>query len=277
MPEKKKYYDRVIFSPEVIKEAEEALTKSLSQEDLELSLYILSIDLPQESWSHNNEEEFFADYRKDFKDARFCKMYRNKAAQTAEVNFSVRRSTYSEPGSIVTMSMPTRTQVERVFEVVEVNVDKCRLPELTPEEPRRPTVRVFIGHGQNGQWRDLKDHLHEKHGFELETYEIGARAGLTIKEVLEDMLTSSSIAFLVLTGEDEDAEGTLHARENVIHELGLFQGRLGWRRAIALLEDGVPEFSNIHGLNQIRFAKANIQETFGEVLATIGREFRDKE
>ena len=72
---------------------------------------------------------------------------------------------------------------------------------------------------------------------------------------------------MVLTGEDLDANGTLHARENVIHELGLFQGRLGWRKAIALLEEGIEEFSNIHGINQIRFSKGNIQETFGEVLA----------
>jgi predicted nucleotide-binding protein len=125
--------------------------------------------------------------------------------------------------------------------------------------------------------RNLKDHLHEKHGLDVEAYEIGARAGLTIKEVLNEMLTTSSFAVLVMTGEDLDAEGHLHARENVIHELGLFQGRLGWRKAIALLEEGVEEFSNIHGLIQIRFNKGNIRETFGEVLATIKREFSEKE
>jgi len=122
----------------------------------------------------------------------------------------------------------------------------------------------------------LKDHLHDKHGFDVDHYEHGARAGLTIKEVLDDMLTSSSFALLVLTGEDEDVEGKLHARENVIHELGLFQGYLGWKRAIILLEEGVEEFSNIHGINQIRFQKGNIKETFGEVLATIKREFSQK-
>jgi hypothetical protein len=44
-----------------------------------------------------------------------------------------------------------------------------------------------------------------------------------------------------------------------------------------LLEEEVVEFSNIHGLNQIRFHKGNIRETFGEVLATIRREFAEKE
>jgi len=39
------------------------------------------------------------------------------------------------------------------------------------------------------------------------------------------------------------------------------------------LEDGTEEFSNIHGINQIRYGQGNIKETFGEVLATLKREF----
>jgi len=133
-------------------------------------------------------------------------------------------------------------------------------------------IKIFIGHGHNDQWRDLKDHLHEKHGFDVVAYEIGPRSGLSVKEVLETMLNESSFAFLILTGDDVDSEGEMHARENVIHEAGLFQGRLGFRRAIILKEDGVKEFSNIYGLNQIRFSKGSIRETFGDVLATIKRE-----
>ena len=49
--------------------------------------------------------------------------------------------------------------------------------------------------------------------------------------------------------------------------------RLGFRRAIVLLEDGCKEFSNINGLNQIPFSKGRIRETYGDVLATIKREF----
>ncbi len=89
------------------------------------------------------------------------------------------------------------------------------------------------------------------------------------------MLDESSFALLVLTGEDIHTNGELHARENVIHELGLFQGRLGFTRAIVLLEEGVKEFSNILGINQLRFTKGRIKETFGDVLATIRREFEN--
>jgi len=153
--------------------------------------------------------------------------------------------------------------------IFEKNLDRSRIK--SEEKP----IRIFIGHGRDNQWRDLKDHLRDQQGFDVTAYEIGPRAGLSVKEVLESML-ESSFAFLVLTGEDIHQDGEMHARENVIHELGLFQGRIGFRRAIALLEDGVTEFSNIFGLNQIRFSKGNIRETFGDVVATIKRESEEE-
>ena len=86
------------------------------------------------------------------------------------------------------------------------------------------------------------------------------------------MLDQACMAFLVMTAEDEDAEGKLHARENVIHEVGLFQGRLGFERAIILLEDGCEEFSNIEGLGQIRFPKGDISAIFEDVRQVLERE-----
>ena len=62
-------------------------------------------------------------------------------------------------------------------------------------------------------------------------------------------------------------------RQNVVHEAGLLQGRLGFNRAIALVEDGIEAFSNIDGVQQIRFERGNIRSTFGDVLATLKREF----
>ena len=87
------------------------------------------------------------------------------------------------------------------------------------------------------------------------------------------MVIKSSFAILVLTAEDKDESGSFRARQNVIHELGLFQGHLGFSRAIVLLEEGTEEFSNIHGVHQIRYSKGNVRETYGDVLATLHREF----
>jgi len=51
------------------------------------------------------------------------------------------------------------------------------------------------------------------------------------------MMNHAGIALLVLTAEDETADGKEVARQNVVHEAGLFQGRLGFARAIILLEE----------------------------------------
>jgi predicted nucleotide-binding protein len=63
------------------------------------------------------------------------------------------------------------------------------------------------------------------------------------------------------------------ARQNVVHETGLFQGRLGFSRAIVLVEEETELFSNLAGIRQIRFSKGKIKETFGDVLAVLRREF----
>ena len=86
------------------------------------------------------------------------------------------------------------------------------------------------------------------------------------------MLSQARFAFLIMTGEDEGADGSLHARENVIHEAGLFQGRLGFEKAIILLEEGCREFSNISGLGQIRFPRGEIKVRFEEIRHVLERE-----
>lgn len=76
-----------------------------------------------------------------------------------------------------------------------------------------------------------------------------------------------------MTAEDEMADGSLQARMNVIHEAGLFQGRLGFSRAIVMLEEGCTEFSNVAGLGQIRFPRGNIAAAaFEEVRRVLERE-----
>jgi Predicted nucleotide-binding protein containing TIR-like domain len=129
---------------------------------------------------------------------------------------------------------------------------------------------IFIGHGRSADWRELKDHLSDKHDIQVEVYETGSRSGHSIRDVLEDMLQKSSLAILVHTPEDEMMDGSFNSRPNVIHETGLFQGRLGFSRAIVLLKEDTKEFSNLSGIQQIRYS--DIRQTYGEVLAWIKRE-----
>ena len=132
--------------------------------------------------------------------------------------------------------------------------------------------RIFIGHGRSEQWRVLKDFIVERLGMPYEEFNRISPAGINTQERLSEMLDRCGFAFLVLSAEDLHGDGSMHARENVIHEAGLFQGRMGWRKAIVLLEQGCEEFSNINGLGQIRFPKDNIAGCFEDLRRVLERE-----
>ena len=131
---------------------------------------------------------------------------------------------------------------------------------------------VFLGHGgasteylKLGVW--LSDH-----GLEWEVFDRKPTAGMSTKERLSEMLDNAQFAFLFMTPEDELADGAMIARSNVVHEVGLFQGRLGWLKAIVLLEEGCEEFSNIEGVGQIRYPKGNVKAAFDEIRTVLERE-----
>jgi predicted nucleotide-binding protein len=119
----------------------------------------------------------------------------------------------------------------------------------------RVGTNVFIGHGRSGLWRELKDFIQDRMRLPWDEFNRVPVAGVANVVRLSEMLDAAAIAFLVMTAEDEMADGELQARMNVVHEAGLFQGRLGFTRAIVLWEDGCKGFSNIEGLGQIRFPK----------------------
>lgn len=261
---KVKTYKSTKFQPDIISEASNRLLSYIPEDvDIRESYHNRISDI---SWHYDSEAEFFADYRQDISYANYSKRnsFSSKIGEyQLDLTFDFSKNTD------ISVTAPMRNQIESVFEVFERNAHSSIIKIEKIEN--KPTI--FIGHGGSGQWRDLKDHLHEKHGYSIQAYEVAARAGHAIRDILEHMLDASSFAILVMTGEDKDSEGKLHPRENVIHELGLFQGSLGFSKVIILLEEGVEEFSNIHGIHQIRYSKGKIKETFGEVLATLKREF----
>lgn len=143
---------------------------------------------------------------------------------------------------------------------------------VTEEAPRSTSTKVFIGHGRASAWRYLKDFIQDRLHLPWDEFNRVPVAGTTNITRLSEMLDAAAVAFLVMTGEDEQADGKLQARMNVVHEAGLFQGRLGFTRAIVLIEDGCEEFSNIQGLGQIRFPKSDIKAAFEEIRRVIERE-----
>ena len=85
------------------------------------------------------------------------------------------------------------------------------------------------------------------------------------------MLDEATIAFLIMTGEDEQSDGmTAHEKCRSRSRPVSRSPRL--ERAIVLLEEGCEEFSNITGLGQIRFPKGCIKSAFEEVRRVCERE-----
>lgn len=132
--------------------------------------------------------------------------------------------------------------------------------------------RVFIGHGRSPIWLELKDFLNDRLGLESDEFNREPIAGITTSERIHQMLDDAKFALLIMTGEDEMLDATTQARQNVVHEIGLFQGRLGSKKAIILLEDGCANFSNNFGVTVLPFPKGRISAVFEDIRKVLERE-----
>lgn len=134
-------------------------------------------------------------------------------------------------------------------------------------------VSVFIGHGHKDDWKIIKGML-EHWNVEVEEFNEEPVAGESVTQRLKTMLERSRFAFLVMTAEDEVGQKTangkrLQARMNVVHEIGLFQGRLGSEYAIVLRERQAQVFSNLDGINRIDYDTGKIAALEQEIRALL--------
>jgi predicted nucleotide-binding protein len=171
--------------------------------------------------------------------------------------------TEGKDAAVTLLTQAVRGLKEEI-EYREAAAPAAKIPrvEVPPGVPLR---HVFIGHGRSLVWLQLKGFLTERLHLSCNEFNSEPPAGKGTTERLQELLEDSDFAFLVMTAEDDHADGSAHARENVIHEAGLFQGKLGFERAIILLEDGCAQFSNIHGLTHIAFPKGNLKPAFEEI------------
>lgn len=161
--------------------------------------------------------------------------------------------------------------VEIVYELNEMSDDEFQ-QLMIPIEKSVRKGGVFIGHGQSKLWARLQIYLKEELKLETFSFESESHEGESIIPVLEGFLDKASFAILVLTAEDVTSDNKLRARQNVIHEAGLFQGRLGFKKAILLVQEGVEEYSNIAGLQHIKFSGEEIENTFYKLERVLKRE-----
>lgn len=148
--------------------------------------------------------------------------------------------------------------VERIVNSLSTDV----LARVRESEEAGGLRRMFVGHGRSPIWSRVVSHLKDDLGLEdVQAFESASRTSEHIVDILNGFLDTCDAAVIVMTADDRTAEGSGRARQNVIHEIGLFQGRRGFGRVILLQQTGTEDFSNIGGLQTARFSE-RVEEAF---------------
>lgn len=146
-------------------------------------------------------------------------------------------------------------------------------PAQRAEEVDAPiTPTVFIGHGHSPLWRELKDYIQDDLELAPLFFEAASHVGEHLAEVLITFLSEANCAITLLTREDEQVDGRERARQNVIHETGYFQGKLGFKRVAMVIQRDAEEFSNVAGIVPIYFEGRQIRQAFPELTRWLKRE-----
>ena len=156
-----------------------------------------------------------------------------------------------------------RSQLETLLRTIDQIFEVRANSELAIPESESPSPRVFISHGGASDWHEVQAYI--ERDIKIPTLELAQEPNLgrTVLQKLEQEAAGCTSAVIVMTGEDKDAEGNLRARENVLHEIGFFQGKYGLSAVCLLHEEGTNIPSNIHGLVYIPFPKGCVEATFG--------------
>jgi predicted nucleotide-binding protein len=162
-------------------------------------------------------------------------------------------------------SIMSRLELIPVADTVQAHPQPVAMKEVKPSS-------VFIGHGRSKLWARVKTFLYDDHALSSFSFESESHVGESIVPILEGFLEKATFAIVILTAEDETAEGKSRARQNVIHEAGLFQGKLGFKKAVLLRQEGLDDFSNVDGLQYIGFSGDNIEQTFYDLQRVLKRE-----
>lgn len=127
---------------------------------------------------------------------------------------------------------------------------------------------IFLGHGRSNEYMKVALHITEEFEANTDRFERNKVIGGQVVSTLNNMMNNADFAVIVATAEDQALE-SVRTRQNVIHEIGLFQGKLGFDKVAVLYEEGVEMFSNNSGILFATFATGKIESTFGELDKTL--------
>lgn len=155
----------------------------------------------------------------------------------------------------------SRAQADRLVRDID-QIFEIRANSELSQPSQAPENRVFITHGRSNDWRAVQAFIEKDVG--LQSIELAQQpnAGQTLIEKLLENATLCNSAVIVMTGDDVANENEARVRENVMHEIGFFQGRYGRSFVILLHEDGLNIPTNLSGVAYVPFPKGSIEAGF---------------
>lgn len=128
---------------------------------------------------------------------------------------------------------------------------------------------IFISHGTNPEWFAVQRFLEDRFDAPVHSFESAPWGGREISEALSKYLERCSLSVCVLTAEDLTGDGRRFARQNVIHEVGLFQGQHGFNSVVLLVEDGCDFVPQAAIAYTVYFPHNQIHRTFYQLAEII--------
>ncbi|WP_321414381.1 nucleotide-binding protein [uncultured Desulfobacter sp.] len=155
----------------------------------------------------------------------------------------------------------SRAQAERIVRDID-QIFEIRANSELAQPKEVINRRVFISHGSSADWREVQPFI--ERDLNIPTLELAQEPNLgrTIIEKLIDNANRCTSAVIVMTGDDIANEDEARVRENVMHEIGFFQGKYGRNSVVLLHEEGVNIPSNLAGVVYIPFPNGNISSGF---------------
>lgn len=116
-----------------------------------------------------------------------------------------------------------RASVEQLIRDIEFAFEVRANSELATPTVRHEE-RIFISHGRSPDWREVQAYIERDLGRPTLELAQEPNQGRTVLQKLSEESDRCCYAVIVMTGDDAASDGTIRARENVMHEIGYFQG-----------------------------------------------------
>ena len=130
----------------------------------------------------------------------------------------------------------------------------------------RKNVKIWLIHGgASSFWERVGNFLVRDLHLQYVEFNDPNASRVDIQRRIEQMASSAQIGVAVMTAEDRTNDGKLRARQNVIHEIGIAQGRFGFDGVVILRQQGIEDFSNMGGLVYVSFDESAPVPAFADL------------